>query len=261
MEIDVVIIEVGGGRAGVHEYDFANAGYNLDQLESLRQQLLRRNDIGQVQKAMQQLGIKVARNILHAVKRYNFDSQGIGFRYDNYTSWRRLATGSGTIGDAAYLVHEIAEVEELQRIQRQTGFDFMGRNVDALPRSKRLQWPSDFDRYYNEAHSKALSAEYEFVAEQVNRYINDRKLKLTKLQAAAIDPTRRIKPSAKETEAAEHMFVNGIIMRNHHHYDAWYRRANELLSLSKALQQRLEYYAQEVKLERLIELVKNRPIK
>lgn len=100
--------------------------------------------------------IRVARTILRAVKRYNFDSQGIGFRYDNYTSWRRLATGSGTIGDAAYLVHEIAEVEELQRIQRQTAFDFMGRNIDALPREERQQWPSDFDRYYRAAHSKAL---------------------------------------------------------------------------------------------------------
>lgn len=107
----------------------------------------------------------------------------------------------------------------------------------------------------------AISAEYEFVAEQVNRYINDRKLKLTKLQAAAIDPTRRITPSAKETEAAEHMFIDGIVMKNHHHYDVWYARANELLSLSKAMQQKLEYYAQEVRLERLINLVKNRPIK
>jgi hypothetical protein len=66
-------------------------------------------------------------------------------------SVRRLATGSGTIGDAAYLVHEIAEVEELQRIQRQTGFDFMGRNIDALPREERQQWPFDFDRYYRAA--------------------------------------------------------------------------------------------------------------
>ena len=121
-----------GGRAGLHEKGWLRAGYKRDEVEPLRQQLLRHNDVGKVQREMQKLGIRVSRTIIRAVKEYNFDSQGVGFVYGNYKAWRRLATGKGTIGDACYLIHEIAEVEELQQIKRQTGFDFMGRNFKRL---------------------------------------------------------------------------------------------------------------------------------
>ena len=117
-------MEQSGGRAGPHEFGFAQAGYELDQIEGLRQELLSQNDVGKVQRALRKLGITVKRNIIQAVKNYVFDSEGIGFTHENYIGWRRLATGKGTIGDAAYLVHEIAEVEELQRIQKETGFNF-----------------------------------------------------------------------------------------------------------------------------------------
>ena len=98
----------GGGRAGPHEWGWVAAGYDLDEVEPLRLQLLARNDYGQVQKAMQRVGITVDRSLLRVVKRYNFDSLGLGFLYENYRAWRNLATGRGTIGDAAYLVEHYA---------------------------------------------------------------------------------------------------------------------------------------------------------
>ena len=117
------MMEQSGGRAGPHEFGFLQAGYELDQIEGLRQELLSQNDVGKVQKAIRKLGIRVKRGIIQTVKNYNFDSQGLGFTYENYAAWRRLVTGKGTVGDVAYIVHEIAEIEELQRIQRETGFD------------------------------------------------------------------------------------------------------------------------------------------
>jgi len=96
----------GGGRAGIHVGGWLKAGYNLDELESVRQHLLRQNDIAAIQRAMRQVGITVDRATVHLVKLYNFDSQGIGFSYANIAAWRRLASGKGIIGDAAYMVHE-----------------------------------------------------------------------------------------------------------------------------------------------------------
>jgi hypothetical protein len=254
------MIEQSGGRAGPNEFDFVNAGYKLDEIEPLRQQLLSQNDVGKVQKAIRKLGLRVKRGIIQAVKNYNFDSQGLGFTYENYAAWRRLATGKGTIGDAAYLVHEIAEVEELQRIQRETGFNFMGRNFNRLTRKQRKRWRSDFLAYFLSSHSKALEKEYEFVAEQVNLYIDDEPLKLSKLQAAAIDPTRRIKDSTGDTEAWRYMLVEGIAMKKHHHFYRWKARANEVIPISTSTQQRLSYYRPEITRQKLIILVKNMPI-
>lgn len=97
VEITSSIIH-GGGRAGPHEWGWVAAGYDLDQVESLRLQLLAQNDYGQVQKAMQQVGITVDRALLRLVKRYNFDSPGLGFLYKNYRAWRNLATRKGTLG-------------------------------------------------------------------------------------------------------------------------------------------------------------------
>lgn len=254
-------MEIGGGRAGVHEYGWLQEGYNLDEVEALRQQFLAIKDVGQVHKALQQVGIVVNRRVVAAVKQYNFDSQGIGFLYENYAAWRRLARGSGMIADAAYLVHEIAEVEELQRIQQATGFDFYGKNVARMSRKQQNRWDSDFDLNYRLSHSLALKAEYDFIAEQVNRYINHPKLQLTTFQTAAIDPTRLIRLGAKETEAAEHMLVDGILMKYHPHYNTWRKRAHELIPLSKAMQRRLNYQIGSIELEYLIRLVKSKPIK
>lgn len=69
-------MEIGGGRAGVHEYRWVQEGYNIDEVDPLRQELLAINDVGQVQKALQQVGIVVDRRVVAAVKQYNFDSRG-----------------------------------------------------------------------------------------------------------------------------------------------------------------------------------------
>lgn len=257
-------IEHGGGRAGAHELDFLEAGHELDEIDSLRQELLSQNDVGKVQRALRKLGIRVQPNIIQAVKNYIFDSQGIAFTYENYAAWRRLVTGKGVIGDAAFLVHEMAEVKELQRIQRETGFDFMGRKAfdSTYPRSRRerKRWQSDFKRYYRQAHSKALEVEYRFIASQVETVTNG-VIKISFLQAAAIDPTRRIKRGLKETEAALYLLVDGAPMQEHHHFEGWLQRANEMVALNKKTQRRLRYYLRNTTLSYLIELVKSMPIK
>ena len=255
------MILLSGGRAGVYGNEWIKAGYNLDQIEQLRQVLLSRNDYGQVQRALQEIGVSVKRSMIQAIKRYNFDSSGIAYTYENHTAWRRLATSKGTIGDVAYLIHEIAEVEELQRIQSETGFDFMGKSYYQWTKKRRGQWMHDFNRYYYPAHSIALQQEYEFIAEQVNRYISNPKLNVSRLQAAAIDPTRLSNLRTKETEAAKHMFVDGVIMKEHRHYGSWCGRTNELIPLSKAIQRRIGYYRDKIMLKNLIAIVKNKPIK
>ena len=248
------IIKHSGGRAGLHEYGWVKAGYNLDEVESLRQELLARKDVGKVQQALRELGVGVKRDIIQAVKNYNFDSQGLGFIYDNYTAWRRLATGRGTIGDVAYLVHEMTEVEQLQQIQRETGFDFYGPpDLRKLSRAERQRWESDFDRYYRQSHSKALEKEYNFIAKEVNRYIANPKWKLSFLQAAAIDPTR-------DDEALTYMHFEGVPIKYHHHFDAWSKQADRAVTLSKSVQRKLGYHLPNIMLGDLIGYVKNMPI-
>lgn len=242
------MLEYSGGRAGPNEYEWVEAGYNLEDVEQLRQELLKRNDVGQIQKAMQGVGISVERNVLKLVKRYVFDSQGIAFTYPNYAAWRRLATAKGTIGDASYLIHEMAEVKELQQLQQQIGFDFMGKDFDEMNYEKGKQWTSDFEKYYLSAHSKALEAEYEFIAEQISKVTN-RRVKISKLQVAAIDPTR-------EDEALMYLLVDGIPMEKHYEFNAWSKRAGQIVSLSKGTQRRLGYYVPKIIMENLIYYVK-----
>ena len=154
-------------------------------------------------------------------------------------------------------MHEIAEVEELQRIQRKTGFDFMGQNFNQLTRKQRKRWRSDFKAHFLSSHSKALEKEYSFVAEQVNLYIDDEELKLSKLQAAAIDPTRRIKDQSGDTEAWRYMLVEGMAMKKHYHFNTWKGRSNDLVPLSTSTQRRLGYYRPQITLKELIIRVKN----
>lgn len=246
----------GGGRAGPHEEQWHDAGYRYNEIEPLRQELLTYNDIGKVQRAIRKLGIRIRRDIIQAVKDYNFDSQGIGFLYENYTAWRRLATGKGTIGDVSYLIHEIAEVEELQRVKRQTGFDFMKSEFKSIKELRR--WERNFDRYYKLSHSKALEVEYEFIAQQVLNVTNGR-VKISKLEAAATDPTRFIGDGTGDTEAWRYMFVDGIVMKKHHHFAAWCK-PNEIVTLRKSAQRQLNYDHSKITLQNLIRHLKDIPI-
>lgn len=247
------MIEVSGGRAGPHEPGWIMAGYQREEIEPLRQQLLSQNDYFQVQTAMQKLGIHIKRNMLRQVKRYMFDSYGIGFLYENYMAWRRLATRKGLLGDASYLIHEITEVEELQRIQSQTGFKFMGpKKFSRLSRLERRRWEFDFEQYYLLAHSKALEAEYEFVAAQVSEVTNQR-VRLSKYEVAAIDPTR-------EQEAWERLLVSGIPMQEHYSFKVWRARADDTVPVNQVVQERLGYYLPTIRLSQLILYLKNIPL-
>ena len=84
------------------------------------------------------------------------------------------------------------------------------------------------------------------------------------LQAAAIDPTRYVNAGAKETEAARHMFVDGVAMKRHHHYNAWRRRANERVPLTKRGQRKLQKVkapGTDIRVDDLIRLVRHQRIK
>ena len=108
-------------------------------------------------------------------------------------------------------------------------------------------------RNYLLSHSKALEAEYEFIAEQVSNVTNGA-VKISKLQAAAIDRTRN-------QEAWEYLLVNGIPMQEHYHFNSWRKRANEVVPLNKAAQRRLGYQVSQIRLDELIRYIKYIPIK
>lgn len=80
------MIEYAGGRAGKGELGWLKAGYEVSEIESLRKQLLSQKDITKVLKAMRKLGIRVKRQIIQVVKRYNFDSAGIAFFHENFVA-------------------------------------------------------------------------------------------------------------------------------------------------------------------------------
>lgn len=124
-----------GGCAGIDEPGWSDkfgklgVEFTPDELEArvqhLRQQLLQNPDIKNVRDALRSCSISEREDIIKLVKRYNFNSPGILFTPDNYDSWKKLANNDGTINDARYLVHEIAEVKELERIKQQKEFDYM----------------------------------------------------------------------------------------------------------------------------------------
>ena len=65
-------------------------------------------------------------------------------------------------------------------------------------------------------------------------------------------------------QAAKHMFVDGVAMREHHHYDAWCRRANERVPLTKRGQRKLQKVkapGTDIRVDDLIRLVRHQRIK
>ncbi len=232
-----------GGRAGINEIKW---GKPLEEVEELRHNLLQQVDINQVKNALREFGIPADNQMIEAVKRYNFDSSGITFTPENYYAWRRLSTGNGTVNDARYLIHEMAEVKELQRIQQQTGFDFMGGNLDNMSRKQRRQWGAGFDRHYMAAHSKALEVEYDFISQQVAAATNNR-VNISRTVAAAVDPTR--------DEARLYMLVNGIPLSEHQNFQTWQQRATEIVEIGTRAKEKLGLYKNPT-LADLIEAVK-----
>jgi hypothetical protein len=250
----------GGGRAGIgewgwrqkEEYSSLSQKELQEKVEELRHQLLQRKDIGRVKNALVDFGIPADDQLIAAVKRYNFDSKGIGFMADNYDCWNRLARGEGTIRDAQYLVHEMTEVRELQRIQQQTGFDFMGTNYEQMTKQQRRAWNADFERYYMQSHRKALESEYDFLAEQVSAATNGR-VEIPRNVVASVDPTRG--------EARSYMLVDGAPLQDHPNFNSWQQRGQETVEIGKGARERLRIRNENPTLAELVQAVKQRKLK
>ncbi|MCG8419605.1 MAG: hypothetical protein MJE77_16865, partial [Proteobacteria bacterium] len=220
-----------GGRKGPgNPLAWKAAGYRLSDLEAVRQRLLARGDITAVLDTLRAHGVPADRAMVEAVKRYNFDSAGLGFYYDNYAAWNRLARGQAQIRDIQYFVHEMTEVGELQRMQRETGFDFMGKGFEKMTAKRKDMWNADFGRAYGRAHNLALQAEYDFVAREVARLTGNR-VRIGRTVAAAIDSTR--------DEARLHMRVDGVKLVNHSQFPRWQARGREMVELGRGARERL----------------------
>jgi hypothetical protein len=224
-----------GGSAGIDESAWSHklgkdSGVDLSQdkldakVQELRQQLLQKQDVKNVRNALKSCGISESEEIIDLVKRYNFDSPGICFTPDNYDSWSKLANNEGTINDARYLVHEITEVKELERIKQQKDFDYMGRGKESMTRRQKREWETDFQNYFMQAHRKALEVEYEFIANQVSLATNGT-ISISRIVAAAVDPTRK--------EARIFMLVDAVPLEKHPNFSSWQQRSEETVQLNR----------------------------
>jgi hypothetical protein len=237
----------GGGRAGASEIDW---GLPQEAIEGVRQALLPRSDVGRVAASMRDAGIPATREQIDAVKRYLFDSRGISFDRANYEAWQRLANGRAQSRDIAFLTHELAEIRALEEIRRKTGFDYRGLDFDRMSATQRQQWQADFNRYYLEAHSRALEAEYAYVAEAVARATNGR-VRIGRNIAASVDPTRG--------EARSNMLVDGSPLGRHRDFPTWQARASEVVDIGTAAQDRLRLPTRTPTLSDLIAALKRAP--
>jgi hypothetical protein len=233
-------------------------GYSEEKVQKLRVQLLRNKDVKKVDKALRYLELFAAissgnqrQRLIRKVKRYLFDSPGINFNPSNFNAWKRLVSGKGTVDDARFIVHEIAEIIELERIQRETDFDFMGTDWETMSLGQKKQWQIKFENYYKKAHSLALEYEYDFIAKQVLNFTNG-KISLSARVAAAIDPRR--------DEARLHMLVDGVYMEEHHDFEFWRQRASEMVDLSSKQLIKLRLHSSPT-LEELVQAVKQQRLK
>ena len=240
------------------EPEFGDA-YSDGKVQELRFQLLRQqNDVNKVEKALRNLQLpegisqgKQCQQLLEKVKRYLFDSPGISFTPRNFKAWKRLVSGRGTVADAQFVIHEMAEIMELQRIQKETDFDFMGTDWEKMSRRQKVQWESNFDCYYRTAHSQALKYEYDFLAKQVFDSTNG-KISLSAIVAAAIDPSRN--------EARLHMLVDEVHMEEHHDFESWRQRASEMVELNRRQLEKLGLHDSPT-LEALVQAVKRQKLR
>jgi len=233
--------------------------YSEEKVQELRSKLLRQNNVNKVEKALRNLKLpegisqgKQRKQLIGKVKHYLFDSPGISFTPRNFKAWKKLVSGRGTVTEAEFIIHEIAEIMELQRIQHETGFDFMGTDWEKMSCQQKTQWDSDFQAYYMQAHSKALEHEYDFIAEQVFDLTN-RKISIPLPVAASVDPTRQGK------EARQYMLVDGVPLQDHHHFESWRQLASEMVELNTKQREKLRLHANPT-LESLVQAVKQQPL-
>jgi len=246
----------GGGKAGFDEFSWSKEFPGLDEkqlaqrVEQIRQALLNTNDINRVRQSLLDAGINVSDDTIRAIKNYNFNSRGLAFTFDNYAAWRRLATGKATVGDIRYLVHEMAEVDGLRKIQQQTGFDFMGRGWDQMTRLQRQEWLAKFDVYYLQAHSDALLSEYKFLSKSLSDITNGH-VNLSPVVMAAIDPA--------SNEARRYMYIDGLPLFENRNLAAWQSQGNQIVTLSGSVVKRLGLSTNRISIKDLIQLLRGLP--
>ena len=177
----------------------------LDELRKVQTRLQASNhDVDAIHEGMQRFGLPVTRQIVEAVKRYNYNSEWIEFTAENFVCWMRLATGQGSIRDAQYIIHEAIEIGEI--LKDPSGLDpFMTpeayERLDGDEKSRLsdvMGGASDSDEdgedaatggdgLYASSHLTALEFEYKFVALQIRRLAG---LSFDYRDIAAADPDR-----------------------------------------------------------------------
>ena len=196
----------------------------------MRRALLAVDDVGRVTAALGGLGVRVDRSMVGAIKQYNFNSPGIAMSHANYQAWQRLAQGKGQIRDAQYLVHEAAEVRELRAAaQRPGGVDFMGPGYESMSAAERARWTAKFDAEFMKAHSRALAAEYDFVAQQVAQMTNGR-VRISRT-VAAVAHSRAEHPSSCSSTASSSSSTAT--------FPQWQARAGQTVEIGRGLQEHL----------------------
>jgi len=218
--------------------------YKSPQQQRLRQGILSRKaaSIPKVSDALKKFGVAQATpDAVSAVFKYIFDSQGIGFDYQNYAAWERLANGKGTVSDARFLVHEFAEIGDMKA----RGVDVNGPETFKSA-AERDAWRDNFEKEYMTSHGKALYAESEFVAQQIEAIA---KVKLAPEVVAAIDPV--------SDEARTNMTLpDGKPFANSPEYEAWKARGTETVKIDAATAERLGTRKTELTLTELVSAVK-----
>jgi hypothetical protein len=217
-----------GGRAGVDQFAWENAGKTAAEAEQLRLDLLKANDLGKVRNALEsqrgvfdKLGLSVDKAELAKVKEYLFDSKGLSFTPENYSAWKRLVGGEGSVRDAGFLAHELSEMKELQAIGGERGFDVFGKNV--APKDLDT-WTRNFHDAYMEAHGKALRTEFDFFSNQLSQATNGRvRLSGPEIAASGQGP--------RGQEALRAMTVDGVPLKELRNFDALKGAADAIVDI------------------------------
>lgn len=171
-------------------------------------------------------------------------STGIAFDYENYAAWERLAAGKGTISDARFLVHEFAEIGDMKaRNVDPNGPENFGGNGVA-----RDAWRESFNKEYLVSHGKALYAESQFVASQIETIA---KVSLTPEVTASVDPVR------EPDELGYMTMPDGSRLVANRDFPAWKARASEQVSIDSAAAKRLGVNSTKLTLADLVRAVKS----
>ncbi|MFT3699673.1 MAG: DUF4157 domain-containing protein [Kofleriaceae bacterium] len=235
--------------------DEAKAQYPNDQEKQLdyiwkNQQRLRQGTLSRgatsvpvVAAKLRAFGIeKATEPAVRKVFKYIFDSQGIAFDYVNYAAWERLATGSGTISDARFIVHELSEIGDMES---------RGVDVNGPERFKgeadAKAWRDNFDKEYMTSHAKALYTENVFLTNQLESITT---VKLTPEEFAAIDPTSQ--------ESVNYMALpDGTLLKDNPNLATWRAKGAATVRIDATAAQRLGLTKTEVTYTDLVRAVKS----